>query len=98
MISCGLPTWTIEMKVQVVMAWPRRFEEATVELASGATVGDAIAAAGWEGREGVDGYAVFGVNASETTALMDGDRVELLRPLQIDPMEARRRRASRTRR
>lgn len=86
------------MKVQVVMAWPRRYEAVSVELASGATVGDAIAAAGWTGREGVDGYAVFGINASETTALVEGDRVELLRHLQIDPMEARRRRASRTRR
>ena len=83
------------MKVEVVMAWPRRCESVTVELVHGATLADAVAAAGWTGREGVDGYAVFGVNANATTALVEGDRVELLRPLQIDPMEARRRRASR---
>jgi putative ubiquitin-RnfH superfamily antitoxin RatB of RatAB toxin-antitoxin module len=83
------------MKVEVVMAWPRRYEAVSVELVRGATVGDAIAAAGWTGREGVSGYAVFGVNADATTLLLEGDRVELLRPLQIDPMEARRRRASR---
>ena len=83
------------MKVEVVMAWPRRCESVTMELLHGATVADAVAAAGWPGREGVDGYAVFGVNANATTPLMEGDRVELLRPLQIDPMEARRRRASR---
>jgi putative ubiquitin-RnfH superfamily antitoxin RatB of RatAB toxin-antitoxin module len=84
------------MKVEVVMAWPRRYEAVTLELADDATLADALAAAGWTDREGVDGYAIFGVNATMATQLMDGDRVELLRPLQIDPMEARRRRASRT--
>ena len=83
------------MKIEVVMAWPRRYEALTVELTEGATLADAIAAVGWTDREGVDGYAVFGVNADATTLLAEGDSVELLRPLQIDPMEARRRRASR---
>ena len=83
------------MKVEVVMAWPRRYESVSLELADDATLADAIAAAGWTNREDVDGYAVFGVSATGTTPLLEGDRVELLRPLQIDPMEARRRRASR---
>ena len=83
------------MKIEVVMAWPRRYEALTVELTDGTTLADAIAAAGWRDREGVSGYAVFGVNADLATTLVEGDRVELLRPLQIDPMEARRRRASR---
>lgn len=83
------------MKVEVVIAWPRCHEAVNVELDPGATVADAVAAAGWAGREGVEGYAVFGVNAGTTTCLVQGDRVELLRSLQIDPKEARRRRASR---
>lgn len=83
------------MKVEVVMAWPRRYEAVTVELNPGATLADAITAAGWADREEVSGYAIFGVNAKATTPLVQGDRVELLRPLQIDPMEARRRRAKR---
>ena len=76
------------------MAWPRRHEAVSVEMEQGATVADAIAAAGWAGMEGVDGYAVFGVTAQATRCLVEGDRVELLRPLQVDPKEARRRRAS----
>jgi putative ubiquitin-RnfH superfamily antitoxin RatB of RatAB toxin-antitoxin module len=36
---------------------------------------------------------VFGEPATPETRLRDGDRVEVYRPLQIDPKEARRRRA-----
>ena len=39
------------------------------------------------------GIAIFGQLAEATTRLSEGDRVELLRPLQLDPKEARRRRA-----
>lgn len=82
------------MRVQVVLALPRVHHAATVELAAGATLADAVAASGLP-LEGIDGYAVFGVRADPGTTLRDGDRVELLRPLQMDPKEARRRRAER---
>ncbi len=39
------------------------------------------------------GYAVFGIRATSATVLCDGDRLELLRGLQADPKDARRRRA-----
>lgn len=81
------------MKVEVLMAWPRRFESVSLELPMGATLADALAAAGWSDAEGISGYAIFGVNAALDTVLRDGDRVELLRPLLMDPKEARRRRA-----
>lgn len=81
------------MKVEVLMAWPRRFESMSLELPVGATLADALAAAGWSDAEGISGYAIFGVNAALDTVLRDGDRVELLRPLLMDPKEARRRRA-----
>ena len=81
------------MKVEVLMAWPRRFESMSLELPVGATLSDALAAAGWSDAEGISGYAIFGVNAALDTVLRDGDRVELLRPLLMDPKEARRRRA-----
>ena len=81
------------MKVEVLMAWPRRFESVSLELPVGATLSDALAAAGWSDAEGISGYAIFGVNAALDTVLRDGDRVELLRPLLMDPKEARRRRA-----
>jgi putative ubiquitin-RnfH superfamily antitoxin RatB of RatAB toxin-antitoxin module len=37
--------------------------------------------------------AIFGQLCDASTRLHEGDRVELLRPLQLDPKEARRRRA-----
>jgi uncharacterized protein len=45
----------------------------------------------------VAGFSIFGVAAEPGAALRDGDRVELLRPLQADPKEARRQRARRQR-
>lgn len=81
------------MKVEVIRAWPQRFEAVELELAEGATVAQAVAAAGFDGDSDTVAYALFGVRAQADTVLRDGDRVELLRPLQIDPKEARRRRA-----
>lgn len=37
--------------------------------------------------------AVFGLYATETTVLHEGDRLEILDELNFDPMESRRRRA-----
>jgi len=83
------------MKVELVRAWPRRFERIDVEPGEGACVADALRIAGWgDPGEPVE-CAIFGVIASATTPLQDGDRIELLRPLLADPKEARRRRAAR---
>lgn len=82
------------MRVEVVLAFPRAHRAVAVELDHGATVADAVAASGLP-LAGIDGYAVFGVRAGPAAVLHDGDRVELLRPLQMDPKEARRRRAAR---
>lgn len=81
------------MKVELLRAWPRRFERVEVELPEGASVADALSQAGWSGGAETVAYAVFGVTVTLQTALVDGDRVELLRPLQADPKDARRRRA-----
>lgn len=82
------------MRVQVVLALPRAHRAITVELDAGATLAEAVAASGLS-LDGIDGYAVFGVRADPATPLREGDRVELLRPLRMDPKEARRRRAER---
>lgn len=83
------------MHVELARAWPRHHELRRIELPPGATVADALSAAGWDaGAEG-GGVAVFGVAADANTRLRDGDRVELLRPLLLDPKEARRQRAGR---
>ncbi|PJJ99525.1 RnfH family protein [Lysobacteraceae bacterium NML91-0213] len=80
------------MRVRVVLAWPRRFDEVELRLPAGARVADAIAASGLP-LDGIDGQAVFGERVEPGAALADGDRIELLRPLVADPKDARRRRA-----
>jgi putative ubiquitin-RnfH superfamily antitoxin RatB of RatAB toxin-antitoxin module len=40
-----------------------------------------------------DILAIFGRTATPDSALHDGDRVEVLRPLRADPKQARRERA-----
>lgn len=62
-------------------------------LPQGACVRDAVAAAGWADDPEVTGYAVFGAKTAPDAALVEGDRVELLRPLTVDPKTARRKRA-----
>src|SRR3546814_5819457 len=81
------------LRVQVIRGWPRRFEAVDLVLPAGATVADAVAASGF-GAEGISGFAIHGERAVAPTLLRDGDRVELLRPLEVDPKEARRRRAA----
>jgi len=83
------------MRISVIRAWPGRTEQATVALAPGATVGDAVHAAGWALDGEFTAVAVFGQAACADTALRAGDRVEVLRPLQLDPKQARRLRAKR---
>lgn len=76
-----------------MVAWPHRCERRTVELPAGAHVEDAIAAAGCMPAEDIAGIAVFGQRVTQRHPLADGDRVELLRGLKVDPKAARRARA-----
>jgi putative ubiquitin-RnfH superfamily antitoxin RatB of RatAB toxin-antitoxin module len=78
--------------VDVIRAWPRRHEQVRVTLPEGATVADALSASGWS-LDDITGIAIFGERVERDARLHDGDRVELLRPLLIDPKDARRRRA-----
>ena len=81
------------MRVQLVRAWPGRCETAEAEVPEGTCVGDALRATGWRCEPPFVGMAIFGQLCDASTRLQEGDRVELLRPLQLDPKEARRRRA-----
>lgn len=80
------------MRVEIIRAWPRRHESVMVDLAEGATVADAVTASGMDDGSHV-AVAVFGEKAEASHVLREADRVELLRPLTMDPKEARRRRA-----
>lgn len=85
--------------VDVVMAWPRSHVRRTVSLPEGATVGEAITRAGFDEATlaSVAALAIHGERVAADARLRDGDRVELLRPLQADPKDARRLRAERQR-
>ena len=84
------------IRVELVRAWPHRCETARVELADQATAGEALKCSGWTLGQEFIGLAVHGVAATPATVLHDGDRVELLRGLQVDPKQARRLRAQRS--
>lgn len=83
----------MSMRVEVIRAWPHRFDTVMVELPAGARVVDAVRASGFADDPEITGYAIHGVGVQIEAELRDGDRVELLRPLTLDPKEARRRRA-----
>jgi putative ubiquitin-RnfH superfamily antitoxin RatB of RatAB toxin-antitoxin module len=87
--------------VSVVHAGPERVFGVDLTLPAGATVADAVersgireALPGLEIRE--DRLGIFSRKAIFGTVLRDGDRVEIYRPLRIDPKVARRLRARRT--
>jgi len=81
------------IEVEVVLAWPQRVLSCRLQLDEGATVAEAIAAAALDGTADCPAVAVHGVLARPQQALLDGDRIELLRPLLADPKDNRRRRA-----
>ncbi len=81
------------IEVEVVLAWPQQVLSRRLQLEEGATVADAVAAARLEGSAECPAAAVHGVLAQPHQVLLDGDRVELLRGLQADPKDNRRRRA-----
>jgi putative ubiquitin-RnfH superfamily antitoxin RatB of RatAB toxin-antitoxin module len=79
----------------VYCAGPGALERVVLQLPPGATVREAVERSGIFGGLQVDAaqVGVWGRLVPLDRALRDGDRVELYRPLQVDPMEARRRRA-----
>ncbi|WP_395668883.1 RnfH family protein [Rhodoferax sp.] len=81
----------------VVSKRPREFQEAHLHLPSGSTLSDAIRVSQLLvdlPDAVVDGMTlgVWGRKASAGQLVCDGDRVEVYRPLQVDPKVARRER------
>ena len=86
------------IKVEVVYALGSAADSASVALPERATLREAIAASGILERHPEIDLArqkcgVFGKCRPLDAPLADGDRVEIYRPLALDPKEARRRRA-----
>jgi putative ubiquitin-RnfH superfamily antitoxin RatB of RatAB toxin-antitoxin module len=87
-----------EVHVTVVCCAPGREDLTEVTLPAGATVADAIRASGVLGRRpemaaAAPDVGIWGRACALAQRLEDGDRVELYRPLTVDPKEARRVRA-----
>jgi uncharacterized protein len=86
--------------IEVAVVYALAAEQALVQvtLPPGATVQAAIAASGLASRyreitQTPLQVGVFGKRVTLDTPLRGGDRVEIYRPLTVDPKEARRRRA-----
>ncbi len=74
--------------------------EVTVSLVAGSTALDALRASGLLERFpeidiSAQSVGLWARPCQLDSAVSDGDRVEIYRPLQVDPKEARRRRAKR---
>jgi uncharacterized protein len=87
------------IQVEVVYALPRAAHRFRVRVPHGATVEAAIRASGiLNALPELDGQpldvGIFGRCCSLRDAVNDGDRIEIYRPLALDPKEARRRRAA----
>lgn len=90
------------MKLSVAIALAGGQEVVPLELQGEPTVAEAIAAAALATRfPAIDlsacRYGLWGREVAAGVKLREGDRVELLRPLQADPKESRRRRVSQAR-
>jgi uncharacterized protein len=74
---------------------PREVLEWNLDLPEGATVRDAVLASGWRQAapaQDVPEVGVWGRRCTPQQVLRDGDRVEVYRPLKVDPKVARRER------
>ena len=85
----------VERPVQIELVCspaPRTVETLRLTLAAGSTLADAMRASGLFEGPPPDGLAfgIWGRRQPLSTALRDGDRVEIYRALTVDPKEARR--------
>lgn len=91
------------LRVDVVYATPAMQEIVAVEIEEGSDAYAAFRASGLADRHpGIAGgeirLGVFGKRVAPDARLRDGDRVEVYRPLHLNPKEARRAKATRKRR
>lgn len=90
------------LRVQVIYCpQPGRTDLCELLLPKGAVLSQALAASGLAERHGLQletlKAGIWGKVREPTTSLRDQDRVEIYRPLQVDPKEARRLRYKRDR-
>lgn len=87
-----------EINIEVVYALPDYAHRVTLQVRPGTTLRQALEQSGILQRcpeidLGENKVGIFGKLRELDTVLNEGDRVEIYRPLKVDPKEARRRRA-----
>lgn len=87
-----------QITVTVAYASPGVEVLVEVQLPAGSSVTAAVSRSGVLERLAIDPtrleFAIFGQRAEGGTCLVDGDRVEITRPLVADPKQIRRQRAT----
>jgi len=88
----------VSVEVEIVLAFRDRHYSQRHVLPRGACIADLVRLSGIldcapELDRQTLGWAIHGRAADPHTRLRSGDRVEILRPLRVDPKQARRRRA-----
>ena len=87
------------LPIEIVLATPERQVLLALDVDDGSTVADVIALSGI-GSQFPDfdldemPVGIWGKSVARDSLVRPGDRVELYRPLEVDPREARRQRAS----
>ena len=94
-MAIGEPEGNAGMCVEVVYAEPGKQVLRQIQVAPGTTAREAVRIAQLqkefpEFRLGNSAIAIWGRRVAAEQVLRQGDRVEILRPLQIDPRDARR--------
>ncbi|RJS92739.1 RnfH family protein [Salinisphaera sp. Q1T1-3] len=91
----------VSRHVEVVLALPSGCRRRQVAIDWRDTIADAVAASGLAGicaretGQAPAAYGVYGRKVRPEDKPADGDRIEILRPLEIDPRAARRDRVAR---
>ncbi len=91
------------LSVEVAYALPERQCILQIEVAPGTTALEAVRQSAIEGEfpdlsvDESSALGIFGQSVPASQVLKNGDRVEIYRPLLIDPKEVRRARAARAR-
>ncbi|MFO1376126.1 MAG: RnfH family protein [Steroidobacteraceae bacterium] len=86
------------IRVSVVLALRDRQPAVELRVGAGTTVAEALRLArdarDWPGWPAEYRLGIFGKLVAEERPVVDGDRIEVLRPLRDDPKEVRRQRAA----
>ena len=84
---------TAHLRVSVAWASPEQVTSVALELPVGTRVEQALELSGLLHTYQPAGFSIFGQRCDLSRLLSDGDRIELCRPLIVEPKAARRRRA-----